>query len=584
MLESDAEDHKMKSHYVAAEEFHRARNRASFQELLARLTRNPVELLSYEEVRQKLRTSGVASQSIREVPLDAIVGSVGRYTDFTRSFLPRRTSDRERWVRIMVATNDASGLPPVDLYLIDEVYFVSDGHHRVSVAKEVGADTIQAYVTEIRSDIPLSTDDRREDLILKAEYADFLNQTQITASRQNADLTVSTAGQYGKLLDHISVHRYFLGIDLDKEISYAEAVVHWYDTVYLPVILIVRDLGILHDFPQRTEADLYLWITQHRAGIVETINWDVDYEAAAVDLIEHKGPRWRRIISRLGRNVIDIVLPEEYSVTSDRANLHYVKKKVPERRRLFIDILVPISGLEVGWIALDQALDVATREGGRVLGLHVSAGDDEPDSLLKSMEDGFYWRCGEKGVRGTLAFANGTIARTICERARWTDLVVVKLMYPPGSSALERYSSGLAKMIRGCSRPILVVAGDVTPLNKPLLVWEDNEKSNLALMVAAYVAGQWKLPIVVLARNDRGTQSPESMEKLHDYLVEFDLDVTYLTGDIGSTEEILGIADERCCDWIISGGYESSALMEIVLGTTLDELLGQSTIPILICQ
>jgi nucleotide-binding universal stress UspA family protein len=574
----------MKSHYVAAEEFNRARSRASFQELLARLTGRPEELFSYEEVRQKLRAGGVASQSVRDVPLDAIIGSVGRYSDFTRSFLPRRTSDRERWARIMVATNDSSGLPPVDLFLIDEVYFVSDGHHRVSVAREVGANSIQAYVTEIRSDVPLSADDRREDLILKAEYADFLNRTHITTSRPNADLAVSTAGQYGKLLDHISVHRYFLGIDLDREVSYDEAVTHWYDTVYLPVILIVRELGILHNFPQRTETDLYLWISHHRAEIAEAIDWDVDYEAAAVDFVAQKGPRWRRIVSRIGRSVIDVVSPEGYASTSKKTKSYYVKQKTHEGRRLFSDILVPVSGLEVGWIALDQALDVATREGGRVLGLHVSAGDDELEVQRKAMEDGFYWRCGEKEVQGALSFAKGAIAQTICERARWTDLVVVKLLYPPGSSALERYSSGLAKMIRDCSRPLLIVAGDVSSLNKPLLVWEDNEKSNLALMAAAYVAGQWKLPIVVLACDDSSTQSPESIEKLHDYLVEFDLEVTYLSGKTGSTDEILSIVDERRCDWIITGGYDRSALREIVVGTSLDELLRRSTIPILICQ
>jgi nucleotide-binding universal stress UspA family protein len=580
----DAEERVMKSHYVAAEEFYRARSRASFQELLARLTRHPVDLFSYEEVRQKLRVSGVASQSIRDVPLDAILGSVGRYTDFTRSFLPRRTSDRERWVRIMVATNDASGLPPVDLYLIDEVYFVSDGHHRVSVAREVGASTIQAYVTEIRSEVPLSADDRRADLILKAEYADFLSQTQITASYPNADLTVSTTGQYGKLLDHISVHRYFLGIDLEREVSYDEAVAHWYDTIFLPVILIVRDLGILRDFPQRTEADLYLWISHHRAEIAEAINWDVDFESAAVDLAAQKGPRWRRIVARLGRSVIDVVSPEGYASTMDQTRPYYVKQPAPESRRLFNDILVPVSGLEVGWIALDQALDVATREGSRILGLHVSAGEDEVEVQRQGMEDGFDWRCGEKGIQGVLSFAEGSISRTICERARWTDLVVVKLLYPPGSSALERYSSGLARMIRGCARPILVVAGDVSSLYKPLLVWEDNDKSNLALMVAAYVAGQWKLPIVVLACDDSSPQSPEKIEKLRDYLVEFDLEVAYISGKTGSPDEILSIADERKCDWVITGGYDRSALREIVAGTPLDELLGRSTIPILICQ
>jgi nucleotide-binding universal stress UspA family protein len=574
----------MKSHSVAIEEFHRAKSRASFQKLLARLTRQPVELLSYEEVRQQLRVSGVASQYIRDVPLVAIIGSVGRYADFTRSFLPRRDSDRERWVRVMVATEEASGFPPVDLYRIGEVYFVSDGHHRVSVAKEVGADTIQAFVTEIRSEIPLSADDRPEDLILKAEYADFLSQTRITALRPEANLMVSEAGQYGKLLDHISVHRYFMGIDFAREVPYPEAVVDWFDTVYLPVVLIVRELGILHDFPQRTEADLYLWITRHRADIAEEISWEVDYQSAAVDLIEQRKPRWRRVMARLGQSVVDIVLPMGAVHTSESKELRYVKQITPDKRRLFNDILVPVSGLEVGWMALDQALDIAVIEGGRVLGLHIATGDDMADSEINSIENGFYWRCAEKGVDGRMAFAKGTIAGTICERARWTDLVVVKLQYPPGSSALKRYSSGLTKMIRNCSRPILVVAGDVSPLDRVLLVWENNDKSNLALMLTAYLSGQWKLPIAVLTPSDNSQVSKDEIEKLHDYLVEFDLEVTYLVGDTGSTDEILGIAAEKGCDWIITGGYETSALKEIVLGTMLDELLGRSTIPLLICQ
>ncbi|HET6446248.1 MAG TPA: hypothetical protein VFI27_16900, partial [candidate division Zixibacteria bacterium] len=373
----EAEHDMMKSHYTAAEEFRRLRSRAAFQEFLARFTGQSTELLSYEEVRQKLRASGVTSESIQEVPLKAIVGSVGRYTDFTRTFLPRRDSDMDRWVRIMIATHGIAGLPPVELLLIDEVYFVSDGHHRVSVANEIGAATIQAYVTEIRSEIPLSADVSKEDLILKAEYADFLNLTQITKLRPEAELSVSTAGQYRKLLEHIHVHRYFMGLDLDREIPFSEAATHWYDIVYLPIAILVRDMGILFDFPERTEADLYLWISKHRAEISEKLNWDVNYEEVALDLVKQKEPRWRQMISRLGGNVIDVEMPVEVYVDSGKAKETLIGWIAPGGRNLFNDILVPISGQEVSWIALDQALSIAGREDGRVLGLHVISEDIE---------------------------------------------------------------------------------------------------------------------------------------------------------------------------------------------------------------
>ncbi len=574
----------MQDHFKAAEDFRRARNRAVFQDLLARLTGQPAELLSYEEVRQKLRTSGVASQSIQEVPLKDIVGSVGRYTDFTRSFLPRRTSDQDRWVKIMVALDDLSGLPPVDLYLIDEVYFVSDGHHRVSVAKEIGADTIQAYVTEIRSDIPLAVDASREDLILKAEYADFLKRTQIAVLRPEADLSVSIAGQYGKLLEHIYVHRYFMGIDLGREVPFYEAVSRWYDIVYMPIIHIVRDLCILDDFPERTEADLYLWISKHRADIADVIDWDVDYTAAAADIVEQKGPRWRRLVARVGQRVIDVVSANGESAIPRSEEL-LDKRHASLKRLLFNDILVPISGQEVGWIALDQALTVAERENGRIMGIHVQPEDEEhEESRTGAIKEGFYWRCGETDVQGKLTFAKGQIAKTVCQRARWVDLVVVKLQYPPGSSAVARFSSGMAKMIRDCTKPILVVAGESPSLDKPLLLWQDKRRSNLALMIAAYVAGQWELPLVVLSADDNGANAGQNMAALHEYLSQYDFEATFASGDIGSAEKILSIVNEHNCDWIISAGYGGGSLREIVLEPALDELLRKSTVPILISK
>lgn len=80
----------------AVQDFKAARRRAALEQIMARLTGKSAELLSYEDVRQKLRASGSTPRGVREIPLDAIVGSVGRCSDFTRSFLPLQDSDRDR--------------------------------------------------------------------------------------------------------------------------------------------------------------------------------------------------------------------------------------------------------------------------------------------------------------------------------------------------------------------------------------------------------------------------------------------------------------------------------------------------------
>jgi hypothetical protein len=201
------------SSFVAAvHDFHRARRKAALENIMARLTGRSADLLSYEEVRQKLRARGITAQELKEIPLDGIVGSVGRYADFTRNFLPRQDSDEGRWARVKVKVTDMGGLPPIKVYQIGEVYFVLDGNHRVSVARQVGATYIEAYVTEVRTKVPLSPNTQPDDLILKAEYADFLEHTRLDELRPEADLSVTAPGQYQALEEHIEVHRYFMGL------------------------------------------------------------------------------------------------------------------------------------------------------------------------------------------------------------------------------------------------------------------------------------------------------------------------------------------------------------------------------------
>src|SRR3970040_904616 len=194
---------------MAIHDFQAARQRAAIQEILARIIGKSTELLSYEEVAEKLKLRGRTERGLQHIPIDAIVGSVGRYTDFTRTFLPRRAGDRERWANVKATfLEDGAGLPTIEVYKVGEAYFVIDGNHRVSIAKQEKLPFIEARVIEVRTDVPLTPDVQPDDLIIKAEYAEFLETTRIMDLRPNVDLSVTIPGQYDNLMSEICMQKF----------------------------------------------------------------------------------------------------------------------------------------------------------------------------------------------------------------------------------------------------------------------------------------------------------------------------------------------------------------------------------------
>jgi hypothetical protein len=123
------------SRSISEEIFHFARRRALMQDLLAQLSGRSDDLLSFTQVREQLHLGEPPRDAtLQEIPLDKIVGSVGRYRDFNRAFLPRAQIDPGRWIRIE-RLHDQVALPPIDVFQVGDVYFVQDGNHRVSVAR-----------------------------------------------------------------------------------------------------------------------------------------------------------------------------------------------------------------------------------------------------------------------------------------------------------------------------------------------------------------------------------------------------------------------------------------------------------------
>lgn len=269
-------------------DFAAARTKAVFRQLLALLTGRPNQLLAYDQVRETLRLGGPIYRGVHTVPLDKIVGSVDRYRDFDRAFLPTQTHTADRWRRVSRAWYDDISLPPVLLYQVGDVYFVVDGNHRVSVAREQGQLYIDAEVRECQVKVPVTPDLRPEDLEILGSKVEFLERTNLDRLRPGADVTATILGGYERMLEHIAVHRYFMGLDFRRDIAEAEAVEHWYDTVYLPVVQVIRESGLMRAFPGRTEADFYLWVMDHRHYLVTRGQADlVEPGRAAEEFVKH---------------------------------------------------------------------------------------------------------------------------------------------------------------------------------------------------------------------------------------------------------------------------------------------------------
>lgn len=244
--------------------FDSARFQAFLADIKGHLFNQPMELWSFDEVKDALRLHNQLYRGLQDIPIDRIVGSVGRYNDFTREFLPRNPELEERWSRVYAQVHSMEGVPPIDVYQVDDVYFVRDGNHRVSIARQLGFSTIQAYVTEIETPVDLEPDMTQKMWDNAIAYSAFLARTKLDKNRPNPKerILLSEPSRYHGLIEHIELVKHVMELD-GNEVEFEHAAVQWFDTIYVPIVTLIRRYNILQYFPDRTEADLYLWLVNN---------------------------------------------------------------------------------------------------------------------------------------------------------------------------------------------------------------------------------------------------------------------------------------------------------------------------------
>ena len=248
----------------ARADFQRSLFKAFTNRVWATLSGKPTTLLSYDEIKEKLHIGGPIYRGVQTVRVDQIAGSLNRYHEFDRVFLPASDKLAERWQSVNRAFYQEISLPPVVLYKVGQVYFVVDGHHRVSVARKQGQIYIDADVRECATRVNITADLKADDLEILHDKVRFLERTSIDTLIPEANIKLTIPDGFERMLEHIAVHHYFMGLDMKRDISEEEAVKHWYETVYMPVIKVIRDTKILKEFPEKTEGDLYLWVLDHQ--------------------------------------------------------------------------------------------------------------------------------------------------------------------------------------------------------------------------------------------------------------------------------------------------------------------------------
>jgi hypothetical protein len=285
----------------AASDFGRMRRRRALSILAARLRGEPDDvnvILPFEEVVAALGRRGERDLGLQTVPLETIVGSVDRARDFDRSFRPTSAKARERWERIATAVRRGESMPPVDLYRIGDLHFVSDGHHRVSVARAMNQPNIDAHVTEIITEVGPGPEIRARDLPLKSHERLFFERVPLPADvRDRIQPTKRT--DYAKLAEGVEAWGMRAMQARGTFMTREEVAKAWFDEEYDPVVQMLREVGLTG---HGTETDAYMSVVTLRYLLLRTHRWDEQVLEALREQMQQ--PSWEDTeVKRLRRTL-----------------------------------------------------------------------------------------------------------------------------------------------------------------------------------------------------------------------------------------------------------------------------------------
>ena len=283
-------------------DFSRARRRRALARLSARLRRadDVNHILPFEEVARALGRIGERRLGEQPIPLDSIIGTVDRSREFDRDFRPTSPRVRERWQRINTAQRKGQAMPPIDVYRIGELHFVKDGHHRVSVARALGHKDINAYVTEVLTQVGAGREIRLKDLPLKSHQRLFFERVPLTAEERQR-IHLSDEWRYAALAEAVEAWGFRASQARRQELSRREVAECWFRDEYEPVVEMLREAQLVPKGVSDTEA--YMKVAHLRYLLLRTHDWTDDVIDAVRRDLEYPGLEDDTMVRRLRREL-----------------------------------------------------------------------------------------------------------------------------------------------------------------------------------------------------------------------------------------------------------------------------------------
>lgn len=257
----------------AEHDFLRARRKQTLSQLSAWLRREPDDvniMLPFDEVADALGRRGETKLGLEMIRIDSIVGSVDKTREFDRWFRPTTGRVRARWERLAAAARRGERIPPIEVYRVGDLHFVSDGHHRVSVACALGRTELEANVTVVETKVNPAGIRFRGDLIVKDYRRIFLDRVPLTGQARDA-VRVSDPWDYAQLGEHIEAWGFRLMQDERELLDRATVAQRWYTEEFVPAVEMLSDADLVGD---ATDAEAYLRLAGERYRLIRAHRWD----------------------------------------------------------------------------------------------------------------------------------------------------------------------------------------------------------------------------------------------------------------------------------------------------------------------
>ncbi|MBV8216877.1 MAG: ParB N-terminal domain-containing protein [Solirubrobacterales bacterium] len=275
----------------AQNDFQRARRRATIGRLISRLRGEPDDVgvvLPYEEVISALGFVSEQRAGLHVVQLDAIVGSVDRRRDYDRRFRPTSSRSRGRWEQIAAAARRGESFPPIDLLKVGELYFVRDGHHRVSVARALGRSDIDAYVTEVLTRVDAGNAMKLSDLPFKSHERVFFERVPLRDDMR-AEIELTDPWDFAVLAEAVEAWGFRAMQSRGDALDRKETARLWLETEYRPAVALLRELDLVGD---ATATEAYMRIAADRYRLLRSRDWSEEVLRQVVE--GRAGRRWAR--------------------------------------------------------------------------------------------------------------------------------------------------------------------------------------------------------------------------------------------------------------------------------------------------